>query len=780
MAKRGSPRRRFDWCGRANPLGCGIGSRPRTESVSTREQDGHRALERPVPVGRADALLLTGLYQRLPIVVGLNLAVALGTVVVFAGYQPPLVLGTWLGLMILALALRLLSWWAFRRAPADAATVSTWARRFTLGAAATGLAWGLAGVLLYTPESWLAQVYLAFVMAGMVGGSVTALTGHMPAYVAFSVGTLVPYAARLLTEGDRPHLVMATLVVLYLIGMGMLGRTVSASLVASVRLAVENQGVAVFDRDGGLVTWNPRHQELHGYPRDLYRKGVRLSEFLRYDLGQAGGAGALGEDRLRRLVRHPGPARFEQAGADHRILEVERSSMPGGGFVSTSTDITERKRAEARMLHLAQHDPLTGLPNRLLFHDRLRQAMARCRRERSLLAVVLVDLDRFKAINDAFGHRIGDSVLKQAGERLRSTLRESDTVARIGGDEFALILPDLPDAEAATLIAEKVSGQLDRPFGLDTRAWRPGASLGIALFPNDGESAEQLLQNADLAMYRAKAVGGGWQRFGSTIKRDFDHLQNLKLELARAIARRQLTLEYQPQLDLEPERVRAIEALLRWLHPDFGPIDPETLVELAESSGQIATIGEWALAEACRVAAHWSGGPEPIRVAVNVSARQLTEPDLVTRVARILDDSGLAAERLELELTESSVLHEIEQIQATLEALHGMGVALALDDFGTGYASLSHLKRFPLDVLKIDRSFVADLGETPEAPIVRSLIELGHRLKLRVVAEGVETEAQLAALRRLGCDAVQGHVVGRPLSELEIGRWLSARAQVAS
>jgi diguanylate cyclase (GGDEF)-like protein len=396
------------------------------------------------------------------------------------------------------------------------------------------------------------------------------------------------------------------------------------------------------------------------------------------------------------------------------------------------------------------------------------------------LAVVLVDLDRFKAINDAFGHRIGDSVLKQAGERLRSTLRESDTVARIGGDEFALILPDLPDAEAAILIAEKVSAQLDRPFGLDTRAWQPGASLGIALFPNDGESAEQLLQNADLAMYRAKAAGGGWQRFGSTIQRGFDHLQNLKLELARAIARHQLRLEYQPQLDLEPERVRAIEALLRWLHPDLGPIGAETLVKLAESSGQIATIGEWALTEACRVAARWPAGPLPTRVAVNISASQLTEPDLATRVARILGESGLPAERLELELTESSVLHEVEQIQATLEALHAMGVALALDDFGTGYASLSHLKRFPLDVLKIDRSFVADLGETPDAAIVRSLIELGHRLELRVVAEGVETEAQLAALRRLGCDAVQGHVVGRPLSELEIGRWLSERAQIAS
>jgi diguanylate cyclase (GGDEF)-like protein len=454
--------------------------------------------------------------------------------------------------------------------------------------------------------------------------------------------------------------------------------------------------------------------------------------------------------------------------------------MPDGGFVSTSTDITERKRAEDHMLHLAQHDLLTGLPNRLLFQDRLHQAMARCRRDRNLLAVVLVDLDRFKAVNDAFGHRIGDSVLKQAGERLRAALRESDTVARFGGDEFALILPDLPNAEVANLIAEKVSRELDRPFGLDIRAWRPGASLGIALFPSDGESAEQLLQNADLAMYRAKAAGGGWQRFGSTIKRDFDHLQNLRLELAHAVAEGQLRLEYQPQLDLEPERVSAIEALLRWQHPEFGPIDPATLIELAQSSGQIVAIGEWALAEACRVAASWPSDLQPLRIAVNVSASQLTQPDAALQIARILEESGLPAGRLELELTESSVLHEIERIQATLEALHGRGVALALDDFGTGYASLSHLRRFPLDVLKIDRSFVADLAETPDAAIVRSLIELGHRLDLRVVAEGVETEQQLAALRRLGCDAVQGHAVGHPLRASEIGSWLRARVRVAS
>jgi diguanylate cyclase (GGDEF)-like protein len=764
--------------------------------------DGPVGLVRPKLPGRAETMLLAGLFQRLPIVAALNLAVALGTILVFAGRQPTIVLATWLLLMLLTLALRLHGWRQFRRAPAEALAAPAWTRRFTIGAAATGLAWGLGAVLFYAPHSWVAQVYLPFVMAGMVGGSVTALTGHMPAYLAFSVCTLAPYAARLAFEGDLPHLVMATLVVLYLIGMGWLGRTVSGSLVASVRLAAENQdlvaalhqksaqleatfdhinqGVAVFEGDGRLATWNPRHRELHGYPSQLYRRGTRLKDFLRHDLGRAGGGqrGRSGDHRRRFAGRRPAPTRFEQQGANDRVLQVECNPMPGGGFVSTSTDITERKRTEARMLHLAQHDWLTGLPNRLLFHDRLRQAMARCRREGGLLAVVLLDLDRFKQVNDAFGHRIGDDLLKQLGQRLQGALRESDTVARIGGDEFALVLPDLADAEAAALIADKLVRELDRPFELDVGALQPRASLGIALFPSDSQSAEQLMQNADLAMFRAKAAGGGCQLFAATIEHDHDHRQNLRSELAQAISRGQLSLEYQPQLDLQPEQVSGVEALLRWHHPTFGPVAPETLIQAAEASGQIATVGPWALREACAVAASWPVRDRPIRVAVNLSASQLASPELASLVARILKESGLPAQRLELELTESTMLPEVEQVSATLAELQGMGVALVLDDFGTGYASLSDLRRLPLDGLKIDRSFVAALAEPRTAAIVRSLIELAHRLGLRVVAEGVETERQLAALRRLGCDTVQGHAVAHPLSAVEIGRWLGERIGV--
>jgi diguanylate cyclase (GGDEF)-like protein/PAS domain S-box-containing protein len=655
-------------------------------------------------------------------------------------------------------------------------------------------------VLFYTPESMTAQVYLPFVLAGLVGGSLTALTGYLPAFAAFYLCALGPYATRLGLEADMPHLTMATLVVLYMIGVALLGRTVNASLITSVRLAVENeelvgalreksaqleatfnhvhQGVAVFDRHGRLVTWNPRHRALHGYPEDFYRRGTLLAEFVRRDLRRSGETVPrdLEEQTLSAAMRHPAPARFEQPGAGDRILEVERSPMPDGGFVNTSTDITERKRAERHMLHLAQHDPLTNLPNRLLFHDRVGQAMARCVRHGGRLAVMLLDLDKFKEINDALGHRVGDQALKEVARRLSAALRGTDTVARIGGDEFALILPDLHDPRAAALIAQKLIATLDQPFELEDRSPQLRASIGIAIFPEDGTSAEQLLQNADLAMYVAKAEGGGFRPFRATLKVQFDVRQRMERELGQAIERGQLSLEYQPQVDLAQGRVSGFEALLRWQHPELGPIDAQAVIRAAEAGGQIVRIGDWALAEACAAARGWPDGPDgPLRVAVNCSATQLTRGNLVCSVSRALEESGLPADRLELELTESSVLDQIERVTDTLQRLRARGVRLALDDFGTGYGSLSRLKLLPLDALKIDRSFTADLVADPDAPIVRALVDLGQRLGLRVVAEGAESEAQLDALFRLGCDEVQGHAVSPPLAHADIAAWLGAR-----
>ena len=455
------------------------------------------------------------------------------------------------------------------------------------------------------------------------------------------------------------------------------------------------------------------------------------------------------------------------------MLEVERNPMPGGGFVSTSTDITERKRTEARMLHLAQHDSLTGLPNRLLFHDRLRQAMARCRREGGLLAVVLLDLDKFKQVNDAFGHRVGDDVL-QADRRCACAraLRESDTVARIGGDEFALILPDLPDPDGGDHDRRQDRrASSSRPFELDARASGSRApASGIALFPERWRRAPSSCCRTPIWRCTAPRLrAAAAQLFAAAIKRDFDHRQNLKHDLARAIARGQLSLEYQPQLDLRPERISGVEALLRWHHPSFGPIDPETLIQARRGERPDRHGRAMGAARGLRASPPAGAGePAPIRLAVNVSASQLASPDFVAAGrAGSSTTSGLPAERLELELTETAMLHEVERVTASLEALHEHGRV-------AGARRLRHRLRQPQPPQALParsrsrstaRSSPTSRDGARDAAIVRSLIELGHRLGLRVVAEGVETErAARRAARVSAATRSRATSVGHPLA----------------
>lgn len=447
--------------------------------------------------------------------------------------------------------------------------------------------------------------------------------------------------------------------------------------------------------------------------------------------------------------------------------------------LSNSIDITERKHAKVRMRHLAQHDSLTGLPNRLLFHDRLRHALARCRRDRTDLAVMLLDLDNLQQVNHALGHRVGDRILEEVALRLRAGLRESDTVARIGGDEFALILPVLPETEAAAVVARKILTRLEMPVEVEDRRVALRASLGLALFPHDGDQPEVLLQNADLAMYRAKAAGGGFHPLAARMRRESDHRLSLERELQHAIERGQLRLEYQPLLDLQHRSIRGVEALVRWRHPELGEVGPEALIRTAEESGQIERIGAWILAEACTAATTWRCDGGPLRIAVNVSGDQLRDSHLVELVRGVLADTGWPAEQLELELTETGPIAEVGEVAPMVERLRELGVSLAIDDFGAGHTGLGHLRQLPLDALKIDRSLVTDLEREADAAIAASLIDLGHRLRLRVVAEGVETPAQLAILQRLGCDEAQGHIVGAPASRAEMAARLEGETRAA-
>ncbi|MBI2312020.1 MAG: EAL domain-containing protein [Betaproteobacteria bacterium] len=441
-------------------------------------------------------------------------------------------------------------------------------------------------------------------------------------------------------------------------------------------------------------------------------------------------------------------------------------------YVAIFSDITERKVAEQRIRHLAHYDGLTGLPNRNLLLDRLQQAVTQTRRTQKKVAVMFIDLDRFKEINDTLGHAFGDQVLQTAAERLSRCVRESDTVSRHGGDEFVIVLPDLKDNAGATVMAQKVITAVSYPMELDGREFRLTTSIGISVYPEDGEDPETLMKNADAAMYRVKELGNAFQFY--TEDMNASGLERLKLEhsLSRAIEEEQFVLHYQPQVDLRSGQIVGVEVLLRWQHPELGLVSPAQFVPLAEETGHIVLLGEWALRRACRdLRELMDAGLPRFKIAVNLSARQFRQQDVLETVLAVLAETGLDPEWLELELTESIVMQNAQGTIETLQALKAAGIKLSIDDFGTGYSSLSYLKRFPIDKLKIDQSFVRDIATDPnDAAIVRAVVTLGHSLQYKVIAEGVETEEQVEFLRACGCDEAQGFHFSAPIPAEAIAR----------
>jgi diguanylate cyclase (GGDEF)-like protein/PAS domain S-box-containing protein len=439
--------------------------------------------------------------------------------------------------------------------------------------------------------------------------------------------------------------------------------------------------------------------------------------------------------------------------------------------VFVGRDITEHKALEERLAHQALHDPLTGLPNRVLFTDRLRQALARAKRRQRSLAVMFMDLDNFKVINDSLGHKMGDRLLVAATKRIRGVLRPEDTVARLGGDELVFLLDDT-DLDGAIQVAERILEVMRAPFTLHGRELFITASIGITVGDGDGKRAPDLLRDADLAMYRAKHSGKArYAIFEEAM--NAQALERLELEhgLRRAVEREELVVHYQPKVSLATGKIVDFEALARWEHPRRGLLLPEQFVPVAEETGLIIPIGEAVLAEACRQSKEWCElrPAIPHAMCVNLSARQFREPGLTQSVARIIEETGLEASNLFLEITESTAMRDAQATAATLEEIQGLGVRTVLDDFGTGYSSLSYLERFPVDAIKIDRSFVGGLGEYSGAQmLVSAIISLAHALGLQVIAEGVETEEQLELLRGMGCDLAQGHLFFEPLTAEEV------------
>jgi diguanylate cyclase (GGDEF)-like protein len=443
-----------------------------------------------------------------------------------------------------------------------------------------------------------------------------------------------------------------------------------------------------------------------------------------------------------------------------------------GGIVLTMRSVMERRQLTEQLRHQAFHDSLTNLANRALFRDRVHHALTR-RVNRRPVTVMFLDLDDFKLINDSLGHEAGDRLLATVAERLRASLRPHDTAARLGGDEFAVLLEDTSANEAAG-VAERIMDLLRLPVLLDTSEVFVHASLGIVDSTGD-VGPEDLLRNADLAMYAAKARGKGrYETYQPGLHATTVQRLQLKADLQQAIDRGQLLLHYQPIMALGTQRVAGLEALVRWQHPDRGLLAAGEFIPLAEATGLIVPIGRWVLQQACQQAKRWQDeADEPLTVSVNLSVRQFQEPDCIQQVRQVLDDTGLRPELLTLELTESLLMHDTEVTLAKLDELKQLGVRLAIDDFGTGYSSLSYLRQFPVDILKVDKSFVSGLGQGSEdSTLARAIIELGHTLGLRIIAEGIEDAGQLNELRALSCQLGQGFLFARPMTAAQVDRLL--------
>jgi diguanylate cyclase (GGDEF)-like protein/PAS domain S-box-containing protein len=545
------------------------------------------------------------------------------------------------------------------------------------------------------------------------------------------------------------------------------------------------EGIFQTTPEGTYLSANPALARIYGYdsPEELIASLRDIRKQLYVDASRR-------DEFQRRMSEESSISGFESEvyrknGEVIWISETARAVCDENGnvtmFEGTVEDITERKRYQVELEYQASHDALTGLPNRALLNDRLQQAIQYAQRRRSGVAVAFLDLDRFKIVNDSLGHYIGDSLLKIMATRLQSCLREGDTVARQGGDEFVLLLSSHEDKSALVQIMRRVLGAVMEPFRIADQEFNVSCSIGVSVFPDDGHDAQTLLKHADSAMYKAKATGrNNFQFFTTELNDGATERLEMESRLRRALDDDQLLLHYQPKLDLATGSICGAEALARWQWPGSGMVPPQRFIPVAEETGLIVPIGAWVLRTAC--AHHLSrqaAGLQPVPVSVNVSASQFREPSFIEMVASALQYSGMPPHCLEIELTESMVMHGAETFIATLRALKRLGVTIAVDDFGTGYSSLNYLRRFPVDRLKIDRSFICEMTvDRHSAAIVKAIITLAHALDLRVVAEGVETEQQLLMLRDCGCDEIQGYYYRRPMPHTDFEAFLAATRSV--
>ena len=538
-----------------------------------------------------------------------------------------------------------------------------------------------------------------------------------------------------------------------------------------------NEGVMIFDRDMKVFSINPAFTEITGYrAKDIigkkphFQKVLEENEELSGEIWQA----------LDKKDRWQGEFWNKRKNGDEYAERLSISAIADESgnvqeYAVVISDVTKRKQDEEHIRFQANYDALTGLPNRTLFMDRLAQSLPAMRRSETNLGLMFIDLDGFKLVNDTLGHNVGDQLLMEAAGRLQKCIRDGDTVARLGGDEFTIIMPNLADPRDAPLVAQRVLDALSKPFQLQGHESFISGSIGITVFPDDATDPNELIKNADAAMYRAKEQGkANYNFYTADLNEQVKERMVLKNGLSKALENGEFSLFYQPKLKTMTEEVTGVEALMRWNSPELGMVSPVRFIPILEETGLLVEVGEWALRTACMQHKAWlDEGLPPISVAVNLSARQLREDDFVPLFDKVLNEAGIGPEGLEVEITESMLMSDATRAVEALEEISAMGIQVSMDDFGTGYSSLSYIKRFPIDTIKIDRSFVSDIATNPDdAEIIKTIINMGQTLNRKIVAEGVETEEQLTILREYRCDEIQGYYFSPPLPAEEATAFL--------
>ena len=680
----------------------------------------------------------------------------------------------------------------------DRAALRRWEKWYAVGALAHGACFGsMCFVGFVFTDDPLCHLLLSTCATGFTAGA-TARNCSRP-WIAIAMVSLIlfPMAVGFALRSGLIYMAMSGFTCAYYLTAIELARYLGANrlrlLLTTGQLAEQNfrfdaalanmsHGLCMFDSKHRLMVWNRRFCEIYKLAPEVLSPGITIRKLVELSAARGNYPDRSVDDLVSEIVallNSDVVAHSRRLLPDGRMIALSYQPVIGGGAVVIYEDVTEREKAEERARFLATHDDLTGLPNRWTFGEAVNDAVKAGHRYGHLFAVMFMDLDRFKNINDTLGHAAGDVLLIKTAKRLQECVRESDVIARIGGDEFVILLREVSDQSQVAGVARKILSAVVKPLAIHGHECRITASIGISMFPADALDEESLIKNADAAMYVAKEEGRNGFRF---------HFQNittqsierltLEASLRGALERDELLLHYQPKQDLGNGGIVGVEALLRWQHPDLGLLPPGRFIPLAEETGLIVPIGKWVIETACAQNVAWQRqGLPALRIAVNLSPRQFADPGLLGDIDAALDNSGMAPELLELEITESMVMQNVERAMRVLKAIKGLGVMLAIDDFGTGYSSMSLLKKFPIDVLKIDRSFVREISNNSEdKAIADAIIALGRALDLTIVAEGVETAEQEAFLRAHHCDQIQGYLISKPVPADEFAAFMANHA----